>query len=295
MSEQPWTVKRLLEWTGPFFTKKEVDSPRLSSEMLLAHVLGISRVQLYTNYERVVGEEKLTAYRELVKRAGNQEPIAYLTGTAPFFNLTLSVTRDVLIPRPDTETVVENVAQLARATPGFEAPRVLDLCTGSGAIALAVASRLKSATVVATDVSEKALAVATKNAESLKLAERVVFLEGDLYEALAGTPEALPFDLILGNPPYIPSGDVDGLERSVKDFEPRLALDGGPDGMDFHRRILAGLETRLRPGGRVYLEMQFDQGPALLEMAGGMGHLEEARILKDAAGHERVLTARAKS
>jgi release factor glutamine methyltransferase len=293
MSEAPWTVKRLLEWTAGFFGKREVDSPRLSAEMLLAHVLAVPRIRLYTDYEKTVSDVHLAAYRELVKRAGNQEPIAYLTGRAPFFNLDLAVSREVLIPRPDTETLVENVLQLARAVPGFEAPRILDLCTGSGAIALALAGRMKSATVVATDISEGALTVARENAGRLGLAERVTFLHGDLFTALAATPEAQPFDLILANPPYIPSADIARLDASVRDFEPHLALDGGPDGMNFHRQILAGTEGRLTAVGRVFLEIQFDQGPRVRDLAGSFPHLAEARILKDASGHERVVTARA--
>lgn len=290
-STEPWTVKRLLEWTTQFFARKEVDSPRLSSEMLLAHVLGVPRIKLYTDFDKTVSEPRLLEYRELVKRAATQEPIAYLTGRAPFFNLDLEVSREVLIPRPDTETVVENVVQLARAVAGFEAPRVLDLCTGSGAIALAVASRMKNAVVVATDVSEGALGVARRNAERLGLGGRIVFLQGDLFGALEGHAEGQPFDLILSNPPYIPSGDIARLDPSVRDFEPHLALDGGADGLDFHRRILVEAETRLRAGGRLYLEIQFDQGPRIREEAEGLGHLTDCRVLRDAMGHERVLTA----
>src|SRR5215212_3973662 len=152
----PWTVRRLLEWTSGFFQRKEVDSPRLSAELLLAHVLGCPRLKLYTDYERPLSEKELTSYRALVQRAGEHEPIAYLTGRAHFFNLEFEVSPAVLIPRPDTETLVENVLQLSRNTAGFESPRVLDLCTGSGCIAIAVAHRLKNAVVVATDVSEKA-------------------------------------------------------------------------------------------------------------------------------------------
>src|SRR5438270_8414653 len=145
----PWTVRRLLEWTTGFFTRKQIDAPRLSAELLLAHVLKYPRIKLYTDYERPLGEPELTTFRELVKRAGEQEPIAYLTGKAHFFNLEFEVTRDVLIPRPDTETLVENVLQLARNQVGMEAPRVLDLCTGSGCVAAAIAHHLKAATVLA--------------------------------------------------------------------------------------------------------------------------------------------------
>lgn len=289
---EPWTVMRLLEVTAQFFAKKSVDAPRLSAEMLLAHVLAVPRIRLYTDFEKLVADDKLAAYRELVRRAGNQEPIAYLTGRAPFFNLELDVSRDVLIPRPDTETLVENVVQLVRVEVGFESPRILDLCTGSGCIALALASRLKSANVVATDISPSALGVAQKNAEKLGLAGRVTLFEGDLFGALSGTVESRPFDLVVSNPPYIPSADIEHLDSSVKDFEPRLALDGGDDGMEFHRRILSGVDDKLRPGGRVYLEIQFDQGPRIAEMASATGYLEDVKVLRDAAGHERVVTGK---
>src|SRR3982750_1779079 len=130
-TDGPWTVRRLLEWTTSFFTRKDIDSPRLSAELLLAHVLNVPRIKLYTDYERPLAEQDLTRFRALVQRAAEQEPIAYLTGKAHFFNLELEVNRDVLIPRPDTETIVENVLQLSRNAPGFASPRVLDLCTGS--------------------------------------------------------------------------------------------------------------------------------------------------------------------
>src|SRR5256714_230669 len=169
----PWTVRRLLEWTTAFFTRKDVHAPRLSAERLLAHVLKYPRIKLYTDYERPLSEKELATYRGLVQRAVEQEPIEYLTGIAHFFNLEFEVNRDVLIPRPDTETLVENVLQLARNQPGFEAPRVLDLCTGSGCVAAAIAHRLKAATVVATDISAPAVALARKNVERLGLSDRV--------------------------------------------------------------------------------------------------------------------------
>src|SRR4051794_21899301 len=151
---ETWTVRRILEWTAAFFTRKEVDAPRLSAELLLAHVLGTPRIKLYTDYLRPLGDEELTPFRELVRRAAEQEPIAYLTGRAHFFSLEFEVTRDVLIPRPDTETLVENVLQTARLQTGLESPRVLDLCTGSGCIACAIAANLKGSNVIATDISE---------------------------------------------------------------------------------------------------------------------------------------------
>jgi release factor glutamine methyltransferase len=296
MSEhrEEWTVRRLLEWTTPFFARKEVDSPRLSAELLLAHVLNVPRIKLYTDYERVLGENDLAAYRELVQRAVEHEPIAYLTGTAHFFNLEFEVGRDVLIPRPDTETLVENVLQLARHQSGMEAPRVLDLCTGSGCIAAAIAYHLKSATVLATDASEAAVAVARRNIERLGLAGRVVIEQGDLYEALANVVDVQPFNLIVGNPPYVPTGKIEELDRNVREYEPLSALDGGSDGLAIHRRILAGAGERLVSGGRIYLEIGYDQGEPARDIASGCGEFDEVKVLKDYSGNDRVLTARKK-
>ena len=264
-----WTVRRLLEWTQPFFTRKDVDAPRLNAELLLAHVLRVPRIKLYTDYERPLSPGELADYRELVRRAGEQEPVAYLTGRAHFFNLEFEVTRDVLIPRPDTEVLVENVIQLVRNQPGMESPRVLDLCTGSGCVAAAVAHHVKSSAVTATDKSPKAAAVARKNTEKLGLAGRVEVAEGDLYGALDRVVDKRPYDLIVSNPPYIPTGQLKSLDRSVKDYEPAIALDGGPDGLVFHRRILEGAADKLNPGGHVFLEIAFDQGPPAADVAGG--------------------------
>jgi release factor glutamine methyltransferase len=294
-SGAPWTVKRLLEWTTPFFARKDVDSPRLSAELLLSHVLGVPRIKLYTDYERVLSDKQLAAYRALVTRAADQEPIAYLTGRAHFFNLEFDVSADVLIPRPDTETIVENVLQLSRNTAGFEAPRVLDLCTGSGCIAAAIAHHLKSSTIVAIDISDAALAVARLNIEQLKLSERITFEQGDLYEPFSRIVDAQPFDLIVSNPPYIATAGIEQLDRSVRDSEPKLALDGGLDGLVITRRILEGAPQRLRAGGRLYIEIAFDQAAAALDAAKSQDALEDVRILKDNAGNDRVLTANRKS
>jgi release factor glutamine methyltransferase len=293
-SDQPWTVRRLLEWTTPFFTRKNVDAPRLSAELLLSHVLKVPRIRLYTDYEKVLGEQPLAEYRELVKRAAEQEPIAYLTGVAHFFNLELHVNRDVLIPRPDTETLVEHVLQLARNQGGFEAPRVLDLCTGSGCIAAAIAYHLKAATVLATDLSNAAVALARKNIEKLGLAGRVTIEQGDLFEAVNRQVDVQPFDLIVSNPPYIRSADIPKLDRNVRDYEPLAALDGGLDGLAVHRRILAAAPERLRPAGRIYLEIAFDQGELARQIVGEHSAFEEIKLLKDYGGHDRVVTAKRK-
>ena len=281
----------MLEWTGAFFTRKAVDAPRLSAELLLAHVLGVPRIKLYTDYERPLAEKDLTAFRGLVKRAGEQEPIAYLTGKGHFFSLEFVVGPGVLIPRPDTETLVENVLQAARNTPGMDSPRVLDLCTGSGCIACVIAHRIKAAHVTAIDLSPAAVAIARANVDRLGLADRVTVLEGDLYEPLKDVIDAAPFNAIVANPPYVPSAQIAGLDRNVRDYEPHLALDGGPDGLAIHRRILEHAAYRLVPGGQVYLEIQFDQADAARALLADHPEFDAVRILKDYGGKDRVLTA----
>jgi release factor glutamine methyltransferase len=290
MEQQTWTVKRILEWTSGFLERKSVDSPRLSAELLLAHVLKVPRIKLYTDYERPLIESELASFREFVRRAGEHEPIAYLTGQAHFFDLELDVRPGVLIPRADTETLVESTLNFCRHTPGMESPRILDLCTGSGCIAAAVAKHLPAATVVAVDIDPLAVEVAKANLARLKLDSRVSLLQGDLYEPLTSLVDCAPFHLVLSNPPYIRTGDIASLDRNVRNFEPRLALDGGPDGLALHRRILAGVPQRLLPGGKVMLEIAYDQGKAALNMASEYHALANAKILKDAAGNDRILS-----
>jgi len=198
----------------------------------------------------------------------------------------------VLIPRPDTETIVENVLQFVRHQPGFESPRVLDLCTGSGCIAAAIAHHLKSSIVVATDISPAAVDIATKNIARLGLSDRVQIGQGDLFAPLATMVDAHTFQLIVSNPPYIPTQTLETLDKSVKDFEPLQALDGGIDGLTIHRRILQQAAEHLTPSGRVYLEIAFDQGKVAKDLAAEFDAYEDVKVLKDFGGRDRVLTLR---
>jgi release factor glutamine methyltransferase len=292
--EGTWNVRRLLEWTTPFFTRKGIDSPRLCAELLLAHVLGVPRIKLYTDYDRAVTPERLTEYRELVKRAAEDEPVAYLTGKAHFFSLEFQVTRDVLIPRPDTETLVEHVIQLIRRKTSPDSARVLDLCTGSGCIAAAIAYHVKTAVVVATEISPAAAALARQNLEKLGLNERVRVEQGDLFQALENLVDRHPFDFIVSNPPYIPTAQIQNLDRSVRDYEPIGALDGGLDGLSLHRRILREGASRLSPDGHVLLEIAFDQADLARQIFVDYPEFAEVKVLKDHAGNDRVVTARRK-
>ena len=287
--EITWTVRRILQWTTEFFERKAVDSPRLSAELLLAHVLKVPRLKLYTDHDRLLLDPETTAYRELVRRSAEHEPIAYLTGKAHFFDLELDIRPGVLIPRPDTETLVETALNLCRHTAGLEAPRILDLCSGSGCIAAALAKHLPAAVIVAIDIDTVAVEVARGNFATLGIADRITLLQGDLYVPLCDAPDPSPFHLIVSNPPYICTADLPNLDRSVRDYEPRRALDGGPDGLCCHRRILQGAPERLLPGGAVMLEIAFDQAPAALALAGQFPCFTNPRILKDAGGNDRIL------
>jgi release factor glutamine methyltransferase len=291
VAEGEWTVRRLLEWTNQFFARKGVDDSRLCAEQLLAHVLAVPRIKLYTDYERVVSAGDLDRYRDLVRRAAEQEPVAYLTGRAHFFNLEIQVTRDVLIPRPDTEVLVENVIRIARAHDQWQAPRVLDLCTGSGCVAAAIAANLKTAIVTAVEISPAAAAVARRNFQALGLQDRVNCLEGDLYAALPAQDSGGTFHLIAANPPYIATGAIAALDRSVRDFEPMAALDGGPDGLAVHRLIWADAARRLAPDGQVLLEIAYDQAASAAAAAAEHTSLCDIRVLKDYAGRDRVVAA----
>lgn len=288
---QLWTLKRMLDWCTGFFEKKQVDPPRLSAEMLLAHVLKCRRIELYTRFQQPLDDAELDSIRSLVKRAAEHEPIQYLTGRAHFYNLEFDVTPDVLIPRPETETLVDRAFVTLKARTGTEPPRVLELCTGSGCVAAAIASNVKTATVIATDISLPAIDVARKNIERLKLSDRIELRCGNLYAALEELVDARPFDLIVANPPYIATAQIERLDRNVRDYEPHVALDGGPDGLDPHRKILAGASDRLVQGGKVMLEIAFDQEEAAMWMVNQDPRFTGARCIRDLAGQPRVIEA----
>jgi release factor glutamine methyltransferase len=277
-----WTPLKLIAWTQDYFAKKAVDAPRLSAELLLAHALKCDRVRLYLDFEKPIGEAELAAFRELVRRRADGEPTAYVLGTREFFGHAFTVGPAVLVPRPETEALVE--AALAALPPEGPAS-VLDLCTGSGAIAVSVALGRPGARVVATDVSEEALAVARANAE--RLGAVVEFAHGDLWAAVHGDGR---FDVVVSNPPYIPSGELAGLSREVR-REPCIALDGGPDGLDVLRKVVAGAPARLAPGGTLAVELHEGHAERVVALCREVG-FESAEARKDLAGLPRYVVAR---
>jgi release factor glutamine methyltransferase len=285
-TDLPWTVGRLLDWTSSYLGQKGVESARLDAEVLLAHALSWKRIDLYTRYEEVPDEAQRQAFRELIRRRMEGCPVAYLVGRKEFFSLTLEVGPDVLIPRPDSECVVDECLRLART---LERPRILDIGTGSGNLAIALAVRHKTAEVTAVDVSDPALAVARRNAEKHGVAGRIRFLHGDLFGPLEAGEL---FDFIVSNPPYIPKGDIAGLERGVRDFEPHLALDGGADGFAVFDRLIAEASRWLKPGGYLLIEIgspQEQRARARIESTPGY---QLGPTLLDGSRHPRVLCAR---
>ncbi len=248
-AEQPWTIGRLLDWTTKFLGQKGSESPRLDTEVLLAHALGCKRIDLYARHTEEAPEAARQKFRELVRQRVEGCPVAYLVGRKEFFSLEFAVNRAVLIPRPDTECVVGECLRLAKSV---AEPRVLDIGTGSGCLAVAVARHHKTAQVTAVDISPEALAVASSNAGKNGVGERIRFVQGDLFASL---PSGEQFDFILSNPPYIPREDLDKLPAGVRDYEPRVALDGGPDGFAMFDRLVAEAPERLNPGGYLLIEI----------------------------------------
>jgi release factor glutamine methyltransferase len=284
--QQTWTIGRLLEWTAQFLAQKGSESPRLDAQVLLAHVLGCKRIDLYTRHEEEPAEQARQKFRELVRKRVEGCPVAYLVGRKEFFSLEFEVGPAVLIPRPDTECVVDECLRLAKDLPE---PRVLDIGTGSGCLPVAVARHHKGARLTAVDLSPEALAVARRNAARHGVAERIRFLQGDLF---APVPAGETFDLILSNPPYIPHDDIARLPPGVRDYEPHLALDGGPDGYAVFDRLIAEAPTYLEPGGHLLIEIGSPQERPARERIERHGGYELARTVFDGAGHPRVLKAR---
>ena len=284
--EKIWTTRGLLSWTAAHFRSRAIDRPRLAAEMLLGHVLGLSRLKLYMDPDRPASELERAAFRALVERAAAHEPVDYLVGKAPFFSMMLAVNPAVLIPRPSTETVVEHVIQHARRTPGFGRPVIADIGTGSGAIAIALAKHIPDAEILATDISADALALARDNAAEQGVAERIEFVRGDLLEPLAGRRVRY----LVSNPPYISDREWQEVPPNVKDYEPTTALRGGADGLTYLRPLIQQAAAHLESPGQLVLEGPTARQKELLELADDAG-LVNPHILADHENLPRVLVA----
>lgn len=285
-----WTIQKLLSWTTERLAAKAVDSPRLVAELLLGHVLAMQRVELYAGADQFVAQPEVEHLRQLADRACQGEPIAYLTGKIGFYSLQFHVTHDCMIPRPETELLVERAIEFLRGRTGQQL--ICDLCTGCGCIAVAIAENFAHARIVATDISEPALRVAAQNVEKYHLKDRIELLCGDLFEPVTTRLAGDKFDLIVCNPPYVSAAEYETLAKSVKDFEPKLALFGGADGLDICRRVIQEAGEYLMPDGALMLEIGFAQGQAIKSLLEQTGTFTEIRIEKDFQNHDRIAIAK---
>ena len=321
------TVLEAIQKSTEFLAKKGVESPRLQTELLLAHLLKLPRMKLYLNFERVLTPAETDGLRELVKRRGQREPLQHITGSTSFCGFEIAADRRALVPRPETELLAESgweflnqlsEGRVPRAPNSTEsengasqssALRVLDFGTGTGCIAIALAAKCPSAKIIATDVSPDALALAAENAARNNVADRIEFLQGDGFAALQNVGQAsclspfekekletggmpvLHFDLIISNPPYIPSAEIAALQSEVRDFDPRGALNGGADGLDFYRKLAAEAKPFLKPGGKIMLEFGDGQVDAVRTIFEAEKWIVEA-VKEDYSQRERILIAR---
>lgn len=283
-----WTVKALLRWTTDYLAGKGVEASRLEAQILLAHVMACKKIELVARSDDEPTAAEKAAFKDLIRRRVEGWPVAYLVGRREFYLLAFEVTPAVLIPRPDTEALVLEALNRLK---GLAASAVLDLGTGSGCIAVSVAHQAKTARVTAVDVSPDALDVAKRNAAAHGVADRTTFLAGDLFAPL---PAGAAFDLIVSNPPYVTPGELAALAPEVRDHEPRVALDGGPDGLAFYRRIAAESGRFLKPGGSVLVEVGWTQDEAVRAIFETRSELAVGPSVKDLGGRVRVATARRK-
>lgn len=282
-----WTVLKILQWTTQYFESHGIDSPRLTAELLLAHALGTTRLALYLQHDQPLCASERAAFKLLIQRRLRREPVAYILGKKGFWNLDLDVSPEVLVPRADTETLVETALEVIPAKTDGPCWSILDAGTGSGAIVLSIAGERRGHRYMATDRSMAALRMARKNAFKIGL-DGILWVEADWLDAFG----CRSLDVVVSNPPYIPSADIDRLEPEVRDYEPRAALDGGRDGLEAIRKIVADAPRVLRLNGMLILEIGWNQGGAVQRLIEATGCFTDIRIRKDLGGMDRVVVAR---
>ncbi len=285
--DHQWTIIKLLRWAAPYLESHDIDSPRATGEILLAHALQCERIDLYLNYDQPLNGNELQTFKSLIQRRVRREPVAYILGMKEFWSLDFEVTRDVLIPRPETECLVEAALEILSGPGVSHVCRILDLGTGSGAIIIALASQQPGHMYFASDRSIQAVRVAQRNACRQKLGEMIHFFNADWLTAL--NPKTSAFDMIVSNPPYIPSSVIKGLQPEIHDFEPLEALDGTETGLGCYRQILGSAHRFLAPGGVLLLEIGHDQQEAVQRIADDCGHYDNFGSGKDYAGHDRFV------
>jgi release factor glutamine methyltransferase len=281
-----WTVRDILAWTTDYFRNKGIPTPRLDAEILLAHCLDRERIYLYLNLDRPLQSAERSRYRELVGRRASREPIALITGVKEFWSIPFRISPGVLIPRPETEVLVEAIIdQMGDLT----VPRVLELGTGSGAVAVSVAKENKRVHILASDINPSTLRIASLNALQVGVTGSIEFLASDLFSAIRpGTT----FDVICSNPPYVPRDLIPTLEPEVRDFEPHAALDGGPDGLDVIRKLARQARHYLKESGALVLEIGEGQEESVIQILTSIGGFRETRSFMDLSGKPRVVKAK---
>ncbi len=290
MLPETWTILRILEWTTAYFKSHHLEQPRAAAEILLAHALCVGRVDLYVQYDRCLEVEELGLFKGFIRRRIQREPVAYIVGKKEFWSMDLKVTPDVLIPRPETETLVEAALKIIRTKPRQASMKMLDLGTGSGAIVLAMASERPDQSFYAVDRSEKALAIARYNAQTHELDEVITFLQGNWFDPVRDRKRY--FDVIVSNPPYIASHEFEDLPPEITQYEPREALEGGPDGLDEIRLIIKHASDHLVPGGWLLFEIGHDQWVAVDGLISAAKTYSDWAVIKDYSGHDRVVKAK---
>ncbi len=290
MPEQ-WTILKLIKWTADYLSKKGIDTARLDAELMLAYLLKIDRTRLYMNFDQPLNKDELANFKKLLERRAKHEPLQYITGQQEFWSLPFKVSPSVLIPRPETELLVEeSMKELSKSFPEDESIEILDIGTGSGALAAALASEIKGAKVTGVDISPQAVKIARENIETNNLSSSVNIMEGDLFEPVKDKK----FHLIVSNPPYIPKGDLKDLQPEVAGFEPLSALDGGDDGLDYYRRIIPESLKHLIPGGWLMLEHGIGQSDDIISIFKEKDAFTDIESINDLAGIDRVVKGRRK-
>ncbi len=284
-----WTLLRLLETTTKYFSDKQIQSPRIDAELLLAHILEKRRIDLYVAYDQPMTDAETDRYRDAVKRRARGEPVQRICEETEFYSLPIKMEPGVLIPRPETELLVDQAVAFARRLDGEATLRVLDAGTGTGAIAIALARHVPAARILAVDLATEAVACAKSNAERNDVSDRVQIIHGDWAEVLAD--QSAPFDLILANPPYVTTAEMDELPVEVRDHDPGLALHGGDDGLDPYRTLIPPAARALREGGALLLEISDTISNGVVNMLKNEA-LTKVTTSRDYAGHERVASAR---
>jgi len=289
------TILGILNWSTHYLGDHQIENPRLNAELLLALSLDLSREGLYARLDGQFKEENRETLERLIERRISGEPLQYILGHQEFWSIDLKVDPRVLIPRPETEFLVEQALSILFEISHRRPPYVLEIGTGSGAIAISLAKEVKDVFMVATDISREALRLAKENAQSAGVLHQIGFVNGDLFGPVQSLRDKEVFDLILSNPPYITRSEIRRLAREIKDFEPTLALDGGEDGMEFYRRITLEAPFYLRKGGWLLLEVGEGQGEEVTELIERSESFLEPNLLPDLSGIERVAKAQRRS